>query len=284
MHQTLIRAEALRDLLGRPGLVLVDCRFSLLDPERGAADYARAHLPGAVYAHLDRDLAGPVAPGRTGRHPLPEPSAFEATLRRWGVEPDSQVVAYDDRDGAIAARLWWLLHWAGLPAAAVLEGGWQAWTAAALPTSAEAPTPAPGSVRVVPQAALVAGAEAVEACSAAGGAGLLDARAPERYRGDVEPIDPVAGHIPGARNAPYAGNLDADGRFLAPERLRARLEGLLEGVPAAEAICYCGSGVTAAHNALAFRHAGLGMPRLYPGSWSEWITRPERGAALGEAP
>ncbi|MCS6844554.1 MAG: sulfurtransferase [Caldilineales bacterium] len=281
MHTTLVSPEQLAAHLDDPAWAVVDCRFSLQDTERGRQAYLAGHIPGAVYAHLDEDLSGPVVPGRTGRHPLPDPAHFVARLERWGVGDATQVVAYDDAGGAFAARLWWMLRWIGHEAAAVLDGGWQAWLAAGLPTrsGAEARPPARLTPRLRPELAVTA-AE-VDARRGNPAWRVLDARGADRFRGENETIDPVAGHIPGARSAPYADNLTPDGRFRDVESLRLRYQALLGDVAADRAICYCGSGVTAAHNLLAMLHAGLGEGRLYPGSWSEWIADPARPVAVG---
>jgi len=282
IHSTLIDPEVLATRLADPGWAVVDCRFTLTDPARGERDYLAAHIPGAVYAHLDRDLAGPVVPGRTGRHPLPDVAAFAGTLGRWGIGPGVQVVAYDDAGGAIAARLWWLLRWLGHGAAAVLDGGWQAWAAAGRPARSGREARPARVFAPAPRPDLVAGAAAVERLRARPDGRLLDARAADRFRGENETIDPVPGHIPGARSVPFAANLGPDGRFKSPADLRARFEGALAGAPPDQAVVYCGSGVTAAHDLLAMAHAGLGMAKLYAGSWSEWITDPARPVATGD--
>lgn len=281
MHTLLVDPALLAAHLGDPAWAVVDCRFRLAEPAWGRRAYAAGHLPGAVYAHLDDDLSGPVVKGRTGRHPLPTPEAAARTFGAWGIGEGVQVVAYDDAGGAIAARLWWMLRWLGHDAVAVLDGGLPAWQRAGLPLRAgveERP-----ARRFVPHVRphLVADAAAVEALGGRAGTCLLDAREGARYRGEHEPIDPVAGHVPGARSAPFAENLDADGRFLPPEALRARFAPLLAGADAEHAVVYCGSGVTAAHDVLALAHAGLGEARLYAGSWSEWITDPSRPVATG---
>ncbi len=262
---------------------MVDCRFALADPERGERDYIYCHARGAVYAHLDRDLSGPVIPGRTGRHPLPDPVALAATFGRLGIGPTTQVVAYDDAGGAFAARLWWLLRWLGHDAVAVLDGGWPAWLAAEGPTAAgvESRPSAAFIPRIRPE--LVLDAAAVEAMRLDPRRRLLDARGADRYRGENETIDPVAGHIPGAVSAPFAANLGPDGRFKPAAELRARYTELLAGVAPDGAVVYCGSGVTAAHDLVALAHAGLDGARLYAGSWSEWITDPARAVGVGGA-
>jgi thiosulfate/3-mercaptopyruvate sulfurtransferase len=258
---------------GIPPTVL-DVRWRLgLGADRAA--YEAGHLPGAVFIDLDRDLAAPPGPGR---HPLPAPAAFEAAMRAAGVTADRPVVAYDAADATSAARAWWLLGWFGHPAPRVLDGGLAAWVAAGLPLTREASRPAPGDFTAVP-----GGRRALDAAGAARLAGeggvLLDARAPERYRGETEPIDPVAGHIPGAVSAPAAGNLGGDGRLLPAAALRARFEAL--GVSDGGRVgAYCGSGVVAAEVVLALEVAGF-EAELYAGSWSEWITDPERPVATG---
>jgi thiosulfate/3-mercaptopyruvate sulfurtransferase len=283
-YTTLITVDALAAHLGQPDWVVVDCRFALSEPERGRQDYLQAHIPGAVYAHLNEDLAGPVVPGQTGRHPLPQPEAVVAKLGHWGIGDGVQVVAYDDTGGAIAAaRLWWMLRWLGHDAVAVLDGGWPAWLAAGRPVTsgAEHRPPRPFTPHIRP--ALLVSAAEVDALRTDAGYRVFDVRTADRYRGENETIDPVAGHIPGAVSAPYGANLDATGHFLPPDALQARLAPLLGDVPAEQSVSYCGSGVTAAHNLLALAHAGLGNGRLYAGSWSEWITDPARPIATGES-
>lgn len=282
MYTTLIAADVLAAHLDDPDWAVVDCRFSLQEPERGRRAYQAGHIPGAVYAHLDEDLSGPVIPGRTGRHPLPAPEIFAARLGRWGIGHTTQVVAYDDAGGAYAARLWWMLRWLGHEAAAVLDGGWQAWVAAGFPQRAgtETRSPAVFTVRLRPERVATAADVMVRRLDPDWR--VLDARGADRFRGENETIDPVAGHIPGAVSAPYADNLTPDGHFRDVESLRRRYQALLGDVPATRAICYCGSGVTAAHDVLAMLHAGLGEGLLYPGSWSEWITDPTRPIATGD--
>ena len=275
-YSTLISPEELRPHLGEPGWAVVDCRFSLDDTEAGRRAYRAAHIPGAVYAHLDEDLSGPILPGRTSRHPLPGVEEFAQRLSAWGIGPETQVVAYDDRGGAIAARLWWMLRWLGHDRVAVLDGGWTAWQAAGYPVQAGVEQRSPARFRPRPRPELLVQVEEVLAKLEAPDLLLVDSRAPERYRGEVEPLDPVAGHIPGAVNRPFARNLAPDQRFLPREELRARFQELLAQRAPEQVAFYCGSGVTAAHNVLAMVHAGLGFPRLYAGSWSEWITDPRR--------
>ncbi|MFN4063201.1 MAG: sulfurtransferase [Parazoarcus communis] len=276
----LIQAQALREALAASATqdwLVVDCRFALADPAAGRAQYTAGHVPGAVYAHLDDDLSGPKS-GRNGRHPLPEPTVWQTTLRRWGVEPHTRVVAYDDAGGPFAARLWWLLHWAGHTQVQVLDGGWSAWLQAGGAVEAQAPAPRPGSaLRVTPDATLVLDTDDVRALlpdlGPAGGQMLLDARSPDRFRGENETLDPVGGHIPGATNRFFQLNL-AVGRFKPAAQLRAEFEALLAGRPAEAIVHQCGSGVTACHNLLAMAHAGWPLTRLYAGSWSAWCADP----------
>lgn len=263
-------------LLGDPRLVLLDVRWRLDAPD-GRPAYRDAHLPGAAYVDLERELAGPPA-ASGGRHPLPSAEALQEAARRWGVRQDSVVVAYDDLGGMSAARVWWLLRDAGLEDVRVLDGGLAGWRRAALPLEAGDAAPAPGDVTLRPGSMPVLDADGAAAFEGA----LLDARAGERYRGEVEPIDPRAGHIPGAISAPTAGNLDAEGRFLPPELLRARFAAL--GVDLAGPVAaYCGSGITASHELLALAVAGVDAT-LYPGSWSAWSNDPGRPAATGPNP
>jgi thiosulfate/3-mercaptopyruvate sulfurtransferase len=276
----LISAEALAERLAEPGLRLFDCRFDLADPAAGERDYRLAHLPGAVYAHLDRDLAGPVTPD-TGRHPLPDPAEFEARLRGWGLSGGSIAVAYDAGNGMYAARLWWMLRWLGHDRALVLDGGLARWRTLGLPVVAEVPSWPPGDFVAHRRPDLVVDAATVLAVAADAGCRLLDARSPERFRGEVEPLDAVAGHVPGAVNHPLTGSLAADGRLLDAAELRRGIEASLGGVPPTHVVTMCGSGVTACHLLLAMEHAGLSGARLYPGSWSEWIRDPRRPVASG---
>ncbi len=273
--QTLIDAEQLHRRLDDPEWVIVDCRFSLDNPERGRREYAAAHIPGAVYAHLDHDLSGRVVPGVTGRHPLPEIETFSQKLSGWGVGSGVQVIAYDDSGGAIAARLWWLLQYLGHEPAAVLDGGWQAWQAAGHPTQSGTHQPIGRKFRPRLRPELLVTTEMVAHKTQDPRWLIVDSRAADRFRGVREPIDPIAGRIPGAVNAPHAGTV-ADGHFLPEQLLRQRFQQLLGPVPPEHVIFYCGSGVTAARNLLGMAHAGLGLGRLYAGSWSEWITDPTR--------
>ena len=277
---TLVDAGTLAGALDRDDLVILDCRFSLAAPEAGPAAYAASHLPGALYAHLDRDLSDHRKRG-AGRHPWPDAADFNARLGDWGITRAHQVVAYDDGDGAHAARLWFLLHALGHEHAAVLDGGWARWTALGLPTQT--------GMREVTRVARdgrfddsrLLDASRVQAHLARGGM-LLDARARERFRGDAEPIDRVAGHVPGAVNRPYADNL-AEGRFKPRDRLALEFGELLGMRDPADVVAMCGSGVTACHHLLAMEHAGLRGAKLFTGSWSGWIEDPARPVATGDS-
>ena len=285
MFDTLISARELAQRLGDPALVVLDCRFDLARPDWGAEAYAAGRIPHARYAHLDRDLSAPVS-RTSGRHPLPEPLALGARFGAWGIGPDSQVVAYDQGPGAFAARLWWLLRWLGHTGVAVLDGGLAAWQAAgfALETTAAA-APSARHFAGRPDARLLADTPEIERALRAGALErgeypLIDARGADRFAGQNETLDPIAGHIPGALNHPFTDNL-AGGRFLDAAALRARYLRTLGRRPAERVVCMCGSGVTACHNLLALEIAGLGGARLYAGSWSEWIRDPARPVSRG---
>jgi thiosulfate/3-mercaptopyruvate sulfurtransferase len=282
---TLIDPATLAAHLADPGLVVIDCRFALDDVTLGERQFAERHIPGAVYAHLDRDLSGPRS-GTNGRHPLPDPGVLATTFGRLGIGTGVQVVAYDQDSGIFASRLWWLLRWLGHDAVAVLDGGLAAWLAEGYPTSASQTAEDVRRTQTFigrPRPGFLADADEVARRLGQSEWRLLDARAPERFRGDSEPLDRAAGHIPGAANYFYKGNLDERGRFREAAELRARLAGATRGVAADHVIAYCGSGVTACHNLLALEHAGLHGARLYVGSWSEWSSDPTRPTAKGEA-
>ncbi len=276
--QTLIGASDLQQLQaeGSP-LLLIDVGFDLANPDAGEAAYSQAHIPSAHYLHLDRDLSA-AKTGTNGRHPLPSREAFAATMAALGLAPETQVVAYDAQGGMYAARLWWMLHWVGQGKAAVLDGGRQAWPGQL--TNDVTARPAPSHFQAGPS--LVASVTADELQRQLGRVRLIDARAPERFRGEVEPLDKQAGHIPGASNRLFKSNLAADGVFFkTAEQLRSEFEALLAPLAGSKVIHQCGSGVTACHNLLAMEHAGLGGSLLYPGSWSEWSADPTRPVAKG---
>lgn len=280
----LIAPRQLADKLERPGLVILDCRFALDDRDYGQRSYAQGHIAGAHFADLERDLSGPVVKGVSGRHPLPQPGRLLERLQFWGINADSTVVLYDDGPGAFAARAWWLLAWLGKRSDVyLLDGGLKAWHAAGLPLSLDAPPGDVGHLCGKPDPALVVSTHQLQKRLAGADLTLLDARAEPRFRGDVEPIDPVAGHIPGAQCAVFTGNLGPDGNFLPVEALRQRFAELLQGRPPESLVAYCGSGVTACHNLFALCLAGYPLAPLYAGSWSEWITDPGRAVATGDA-
>lgn len=284
----LISTTALTELLNCPRPpILLDVRWRLSGPP-GRQDYQAGHIPGAVFLDLDTELSarpGVDAGLETGRHPLPDPAALQATLRAAGVRTGQPVVVYDAADGSIAARAWWLLRWAGHSEVAVLDGGFAAWTQEGRPSSTAEPTPAPGDIEVHPGAMPMLDADTAAELATSGT--LLDARAPERYAGKVEPIDPRAGHIPGARNAPFAGHIGQDGRWKSPEELVEHFaaRGVRDGTAVG---AYCGSGVTASSVVLALEHAGISTPdhpaALYPASWSGWSADPRRPVVTGEQP
>lgn len=281
MYTTLIDAAALAAHSDNANWVLVDCRHDLANLAAGREAYAAGHLPNALFADMEHALSGPKRDANgafRGRHPLPEKDAFIDLLRSWGVNDDTQVVTYDAHGGMFAARLWWMLRWVGHEAVAVLDGGVPAWQAAGLPLSADAPPARPRGT-IAARAALVTtvDVETVLRNLEHGGRQVVDARAPDRFRGENETIDPVGGHIPGAKNRFFKDNLQADGRFKAPEQLKAELAAVV-GDPD-QAIMQCGSGVTACHNLLALEVAGMPGAALYPGSWSEWCADAARPVA-----
>ncbi len=271
---TLISPDQLAQRLRDPHWAVFDCRFALTRPESGRQAYAKAHIPGARYAHLNEDLSGPITP-TSGRHPLPDPRLLADKLGKWGVDPDKQVVVYDDSFGSMAARLWWLLRWLGHEAVALLDGGFPAWQKQGRELSSDNPDVRPARFPCKPDHGLWVDSQAVlEALRQQ--RPIIDARPEERYLGLIEPFDRVAGHIPHSLNSPFEDNLDMRGNFLQPQELRAQYETQLQGRPPGEAIHLCGSGVTACHNLLALETAGLPGGKLYAGSWSEWITDPSR--------
>ena len=287
-YTTLISAEQLMALQasGQP-LMVFDCSFDLMNPGAGDGLYAEAHIPGAVYMHLDRDLSdksGAPDTASGGRHPLPSPAKFATTLRRRGFSHAMQAVVYDRQGAQYCGRLWWMLKWCGHEAVAVLDGGLPAWQAAGGAVATGAP-PAPASEgnfeAHTGTGAPVRGVQDLAGALGHPGQTVVDARAPARFRGELEPLDPVAGHIPGALNRPFTDNFQPDGRFKPAAQLRAEFEQLLAGRPAASVVHHCGSGVTATPNVLAMEIAGLGRTALFPGSWSEWCTTPGLPCARG---
>jgi thiosulfate/3-mercaptopyruvate sulfurtransferase len=276
---TLVSVAELAANLADPEVVVFDCRHELTNPDFGARAYAESHIPGARFAHVDKNLSGPLT-GKNGRHPLPDAGEFMQWLGRMGVSAESQVVGYDQAGGAYASRLWWMLRWLGHPRVAVLDGGWQAWTAAGQPVTADVPVPKPARFDGNPDQSRVDAPYVLRNLDSPDMV-LIDARANDRFRGQNETIDPVAGHIPGARNRVFRDNLDAKGFFKPAAELRADFEKVLEGAAPGKVVHQCGSGVTACHNLLAMEIAGLGGSRLYSGSWSEWIADPSRPVATG---
>jgi thiosulfate/3-mercaptopyruvate sulfurtransferase len=280
MFSTLVSPAELTAHLDDPGWVIVDVRHDLAQPDAwGESQYRAGHIPGARFAHIDRDLST-VKSGRNGRHPLPTPEQAAAFFGSLGIDRRTQVVAYDQGNGAYAARLWWMLRWLGHDAAAVLDGGYARWSAEKRPVTTDAPTVSPASFDVERVAPTVS-ASGVVASLPRHTLVLIDARAAERYRGDTEPMDPVAGHIPGAINRPYARNLKPDGTFRPAAELRSDFESMLHGRAVDDVVHYCGSGVTACHNVLAMAIAGYPLTRVYPGSWSEWVSDRARPVATG---
>jgi thiosulfate/3-mercaptopyruvate sulfurtransferase len=276
----LISTTVLARHIDDPAFAIVDCRSKLDEPDWGARVFAAGHIPGAVYADLASDLSGPKS-GVNGRHPLPDPQALAQTFGRFGITSGVQVVAYDQENGMFASRLWWLLRWMGHGAVAVLDGGYRKWTEEERPIATGDARSAPRTFTGSPNPDMTVDVQALEARLRAGGPTLVDARAPERYRGDTEPIDKVGGHIPGAKNHFFQWNLDAQGLFHTPEELRAKISSSVGDTPADHIVCYCGSGVTACHNLLALEHAGLTGAKLYAGSWSEWSADPKRPVEKG---
>ncbi len=285
MFTTLVSTEELGARVvvpADPSIVIVDVRHDLAQADTwGESAYRRGHLPGARFAHIDRDLSAPRT-GRNGRHPLPDQDTCARVFGRLGIDAAKQVVAYDQGPGMYAARLWWMLRSLGHDAAAVLDGGFAAWTREGRGVTSDTPEFREATFTPRRSAATV-DALAIAANLATRSFVLLDARARERYRGDAEPLDPVAGHIPGAINRPYLDNLEPDGQFRSAAALATEFDALLAGRGASDVVHYCGSGVTACHNLLAMAHAGRSGARLYPGSWSEWCSDPERPVACGDA-
>lgn len=277
MFSTLVCVSELAAHLHDPHWIVFDCRHDLVDTEMGRRAYAQSHIPGARFAHLDQDLSGPKT-GTNGRHPLPDPAAFCARLAVLGLSNDQQVVAYDASGGYYAARLWWLLRWVGHERVAVLDGGWDAWLKDGQQVTAASPAVTRGTFRGQPRETAL-GASYIETCLGQSQIRLIDARSPERFRGENETLDPLGGHIPGALNRFFKYNLNPDGCFKPPAELKREFSELLGTLPAAQVVHQCGSGVTACHNLLAMEIAGLAGSKLYSGSWSEWCSDPRRPVA-----
>jgi thiosulfate/3-mercaptopyruvate sulfurtransferase len=278
-YTTLISCADAHTQIYNPAWRFFDCRFDLMKPDSGQEQYRADHIPGATYVHLNEDLSSPIGP-RTGRHPLPDVNALATKLCQWGVGDETQVVVYDNDIGMFASRMWWLLRWLGHEKVAVLDGGYQAWKAQGQPVTAEVKQYQPASFTLRLQEGWTVTTHEIIALEQEGDV-LLDARAPERYRGEVEPIDPVAGHIPGALNYPLTNNIDEDGLFKEDACIRTQLGGVIGETGAPQVIHYCGSGVSACHNILAMEHAGMHGSKLYAGSWSEWIRDPVRRVEKG---
>ena len=277
-HDLLITAAQLRTLVdSNARLVILDASFDLMDPDAGEHSYREAHIPGALHVHLDRDLST-AKTGRNGRHPLPTRETFAQTVGSWGIDEATQVVVYDRQGAMYAARVWWMLRWLGHEAVALLDGGLTAWQNEGGPVETSKTTAKTKPAYPI-KPSLVATMDADTLAAQLGRVRLVDARAGERFRGEVEPIDKQAGHIPGAVNRFFKDNLDADGRFKSPQALRAEWSPVLAG--GGSVVQQCGSGATACHNIFAMQLAGLGASTLYPGSWSEWSSDPSRPVARG---
>lgn len=280
IKRQLCNARQLQSLNNAGLCIIVDCRFDLTDPEKGRSDWLKAHIPGARYAHLDEDLSSPVTP-TSGRHPLPDANKFAEFLDSLGWTPNKLLIAYDDASNAVASRLWWLMRYFN-QRASLLDGGLAAWKKAGLPLQTGLPVwLSSGTVKLTPQPDRVISAEDVIWESKIGRLHLIDARAQERFSGELEPLDSKGGHIPGAWNRPFQANLNEDSCFKEPDVLREEFEALLDGRKLSQVAHYCGSGVTACHNAFAMELAGLDPTLLYPGSWSEWIRDPAREVETG---
>lgn len=278
----LISNTELAAKIGDPACVIFDCRHDLFDAGKGERLYREGHIPGAIYANVDTDLSGEKN-GTNGRHPLPSPAAFAAFLARNGVTNISKIIAYDDVGGQFASRLWWLARWIGLTDVSLLDGGVSKWIADGHALSRDVPVPKPAALRGHADPMMALNADEVEAGLKITSTTLIDARAPERYRGEVEPIDPVAGHIAGAKNRFYKENLNADLTMRAPAEIKSAFQSMMNAPTADEVVHQCGSGVTACANIFAMEYAGLKGSKLYAGSWSEWITNPARPIVKGNA-
>ena len=275
MYTDIISASSLNTHLKDVHWRIIDCRFSLADTESGRRDFNQNHISGAVYAHLDDDLSGEIIKGKTGRHPLPEIEKLVEQFSVWGINEKTQVIVYDDKGGAIAARLWWMLRWLGHERVAVLDGGWQEWLKDELPTDNEIVDRQARFFEAKVKPEMTFNFEQINKLKEVDDFVLVDSRAAIRYRGEEEPIDPIAGHVPNAINLPFAENLGANGLIKSREVLKERFLQKTNGIAPEQTAFYCGSGVTACYNLLAYHYAGLGNARLYPGSWSEWILEGE---------
>lgn len=279
----LITAAQLHARLSDANVQVFDCRFALDDTSYGQRSFAQGHISGAQFLDLEGDLSGPIVSGTTGRHPLPEPAQLQKRLAELGLNNDSQVILYDDGPGAFAARAWWLLAWLGKREGVfVLDGGLKAWRDAGLPLTNTLEPAKAGTFSAKPDASMVLSAEQLQARLHTPDMTLIDARALPRFKGEVEPLDPVAGHIPGAQCAVFTDNLDSDGHFLPAEQLHQRFSALLGQRSPQDLVAYCGSGVTACHNLFSLCLAGYPLAPLYAGSWSEWVTDPQRPVATGD--
>lgn len=276
MYTTLISAEDLKAIINQSNVVIIDSRHVLSDLDSGRRDYKKSHIPTAQFAHLDEDLSGEIIAGETGRHPFPSLEKITQKLSNWGIDDESQVIVYDQGHGGIAARLWFMLKWLGHEKVAVLDGGWKHWEILNYPTDAEIPTVTPKIFSPKPNGDLIVDVAFIEENIDNQVLTYIDSRTAKRYRGEEEPIDPIAGHIPSALNAPWPENLGPNGLFLDKNLLAQRFLDLLKDQPKGQAIFYCGSGVTACHNLLALHHVGVTSAKLFPGSWSEWIVDSNR--------
>jgi len=281
MYDSLIPPKIAQENLTKENWLFFDCRFSLNNPMQKQSEFRISHLPKASYVNLENDLSDPHITGKTGRHPLPDKDKLSKKFSLWGIDSSVQVVAYDDFGGAHAARLWWILKWLGHDKVAVIDGGWQRWIKENRPISKTIYTPKSRVFNAIPRNNLYVSAENVLDYSFDKKISILDARSLERYRGENESIDPVAGHIPFAISAPFIKNLDEDGNWKSKSELRKMYIEILDGSPAEHTVVYCGSGITACHNILAIYYAGLGLSLMYPGSWSDWINDPKRPVAVG---
>lgn len=278
---TLVSAAQLAQHLNDPDWIVFDCRFTLSDPDSGRQAYLSSHIPGARYAHLNDDFSSEVT-ATSGRHPLPDAQLLAQKLGQWGVDSSKQVVVYDDSLGSMASRMWWVLRWLGHESVALLDGGVQRWIRDGHPMTAETSTIIPAKFTAHPDDSMWVDANCIETALRSDKCLIIDARAEERFSGEREILDKVAGHIPGSINLPFEDNLDMGGTYLTAEELKEAYLDLLSGVDPQRVVHMCGSGVTACHNVIAMEHAGLKGARLYPGSWSEWITDPGRPVETGE--